>query len=183
MVACLYAKKRLESADRYNIDKHHLAPLSVGDSVSIQNRTGSHPLRWDRTGTVVERLEHRQYLVKSDGSGRVLRRTRAHLRRIDQRTRTRGVMQDRPSEADASVPSDDTTPDAPLLIPGRLQDGTEVIDPIDPAEDIATATEGPINEPVGISEPQDAWQIPWDRGCFMITCLFAIRGYVLTLRG
>ena len=27
-----------------------------GDSVAIQNRSGKHPLRWDRTGIIVERL-------------------------------------------------------------------------------------------------------------------------------
>ena len=138
-----YAKKRVETADRYNIDKHHLAPLSVGDSVSIQNRTGSHPLRWDRTGAVVERLQNRQYLVKSDGSGRVLRRTRTHLRRIDPKTRAQSCIPDRASEVDTPVPAEVTSPNAPLLIPGHLQDGTEVIDPVESPsiEDISSASE------------------------------------------
>ena len=30
-----YAKKRADTMERYNADKHHLEPLSVGDSVSI----------------------------------------------------------------------------------------------------------------------------------------------------
>ena len=45
-------------------------------------REGSKPLRWDRTGQVVERMENRQYMVKCDGSGRVLLRSRGHLRKI-----------------------------------------------------------------------------------------------------
>ena len=55
-----HAKKRLATAERYNADKRVLPPLSVGDYVSIQNRSGPHPLRWDRTGKIVERLENRQ---------------------------------------------------------------------------------------------------------------------------
>ena len=39
-----YAKKRSEATERYNSDKHCLPALSVGDSVTIQNRSGSHPL-------------------------------------------------------------------------------------------------------------------------------------------
>ena len=114
-----YAKKRSEATERYNSDKHCLPPLSVGDSVSIQNRSGSHPLRWDRTGRVVERLEHKQYLVKSDGSGRILLRTRIHLRKIDPVTRKKGHH-----TGAAHI-------EKPILIPGALRDGTKVIDPID----------------------------------------------------
>ena len=120
-----YAKKREDTANRYNADKHHLAPLSLGDSVSVQNRVGSHPLRWDRTGVVVERLENRQYLVKSDGSGRVLRRTRTHLRKIIPATRDRVIP-------DTTVGSEEGIPRTPLLIPGRLTDGTEIIHPCEP---------------------------------------------------
>ena len=62
-----------------------MAPLSVGDSVSVQNREGNKPLRWDRTGQVVERLENKQYLIKHDGSGMVLLRTRGHMKKIKPR--------------------------------------------------------------------------------------------------
>ena len=31
-----------------------LPPLAVGDTVRIQNQTGNHPLKWDKTGRVVE---------------------------------------------------------------------------------------------------------------------------------
>jgi hypothetical protein len=37
-------------------------------------------LKWDRTGIVIERLPHRQYWVKVDGSGRPSLRNRVHLR-------------------------------------------------------------------------------------------------------
>ena len=117
-----HAKKHLATAERYNADKRVLPPLSVGDCVSIQNRSGPHPLRWDRTGKIVERLENRQYLVKSDGSGRILLRTRTHLRLINPTTRNQA------QGLDAPLPEN-----KPLLIPGSLQDGTKVIDPVDTA--------------------------------------------------
>ena len=75
------SKKLFKAKEKYDEHKKPLAPLSVGDSVSVQNRKGNHPLRWDKTGRVVERLENKQYLIKYDGSGRL--RTRGHLRKIE----------------------------------------------------------------------------------------------------
>ena len=68
--------------ERYDEHEQQLASLSVGDSIQVQNREGNHPLRWDKTRQIVERLEYGQYLVKYDVSGRVLLRTRGHLRKI-----------------------------------------------------------------------------------------------------
>ncbi len=130
------ARKQAKSVEQYDINKRPLAPLSVGDSVSIQNRRGTHPLRWDRTGKIVERLEHRQYLVKADGSGRVLLRNRMHLRKINPATSDRSAYDiDRPiskvhGDGDAPTNEHDTL-DEPLLVPGQLHDGTEVIHPIE----------------------------------------------------
>ena len=123
-----YAKKRAETTERYNVGTRSLPPLSVGDSVSIQNKRGSNPTLWERTGQVVERLEHRQYLVKCDGSGNVLLRTRTHLRKIHPATRNGShIMGDFPQiQHDQPDP-----PDRPLLIPGTLHNGSRVIDPVD----------------------------------------------------
>ncbi len=133
------SRKQAKTVERYDRDKRPLSPLSVGDCVSIQNRSGTHPLRWDRTGKIVERLEHRQYLVKADGSGRVLLRTRAHLRKINPVTADRSAYDiDNPVSAvhkDNSVGKDSTTTE-PLLIPGRLQNGMEVIHPVE-QEDVS----------------------------------------------
>ena len=132
------ARKHAKVVERYDKDKRPLAPLSVGDCVSIQNRAGTHPLRWDRTGKVVERLEHRQYLVKADGSGLVLLRTRAHLRKIDPVTSDRSAY-----DVDKPVPVQENQsegpPLEPLLIPGRLQDGVEVIHPVKQEPDLVDA--------------------------------------------
>ncbi len=139
-----YAQKREDISSRYNVDKHHLAPLSVGDPVSIQNRSGSHPLRWDRTGIIVERLENRQYLVKSDGSGRVLRRTRTHLRKISSVTRRRAIP-------DTDNSTSDTAMKEALLIPGCLRDGTKVVEPIEP-DALHEYSAGSTDNPSGVPE-------------------------------
>ena len=61
-----------------------LPPLAVGTRVLVQNQTGLHRNRWDRSGVVVEAKPHSQYLVKVDGSGRVTLRNRRFLRRVEQ---------------------------------------------------------------------------------------------------
>jgi len=58
----------------------NLAPLAVGQTVNVQNQTGSKPLRWDRTGVVTEVGDHRQYSIRMDGSGRLSLRNRKFLR-------------------------------------------------------------------------------------------------------
>ena len=63
------ARRLSKSVESYDEHKRPLTSLSVGDYVAIQNRCGPHPLRWDKTGSIVERLANRQFLVKSDGSG------------------------------------------------------------------------------------------------------------------
>ena len=59
-----------------------LQPLKVGDHVYIQNLTGNHPKRWERTGVVIEVRQFHQYVVRVDGSGRVTLRNRQHLRKF-----------------------------------------------------------------------------------------------------
>ena len=61
---------------------HSLLPLPVGAGVQVQNQKGKDPLRWDRSGVVVESLGNQQYTVKMDGSGRVSLRNRRFLRKI-----------------------------------------------------------------------------------------------------
>ena len=58
-----------------------LPPISTGARVWVQNQTS---LKWDRSGTVTEALENRQYTVKLDGSGRISRRNRKHLKIISE---------------------------------------------------------------------------------------------------
>ena len=43
---------------------------------------GNNPLRWDRTGVIVETKPFKQYSVKVDGRGHVTLRNRKHLRKF-----------------------------------------------------------------------------------------------------
>ena len=151
------SRKQAKLVERYDEHTRPLEPLSVGDSVSIQNRSGPKPLRWDRTGRVVERLENRQYLVKSDGSGRVLLRTRLHLRKIEPSTRDMsaydvhrpvGNMPNRSGDSPDSNHSQE-----PLLIPGTLGNGTRIIDPIEPPEVVQSDPMPTVPPPTQILEP------------------------------
>ena len=67
-----------------NMDQHtrHLPSLPTGATVVIQNQSGPHSKRWDRTGIVVQAKPHDQYLVRVHGSGRVTLRNRRFLRQI-----------------------------------------------------------------------------------------------------
>ena len=56
--------------------------MKVGHQVSLQNLAGNKPLKWDRTGIVVEVMQNDQYKIKVDGSNRVTLRNRKHLRII-----------------------------------------------------------------------------------------------------
>ena len=75
------AKLHMLSIERYNTFSKSLPPLQVGDTVSVQNQTGNHPRRWDKTGRVVEVREHGQYIIRMDGSGRCTLRNRRFLHR------------------------------------------------------------------------------------------------------
>ena len=56
------------------------ATLVVGDTVRLQNVAGKSSKRWDMTGKI-EVLQFDKYLVKVDGSGRLILRNR-HVRKI-----------------------------------------------------------------------------------------------------
>ena len=56
-----------------------LAPIQPGTKVRIQ---GQATKEWDRTGIVTEALAHRKYTVRLDGSGRLSRRNRTHLKPV-----------------------------------------------------------------------------------------------------
>ena len=59
-----------------------LRPLTVGETVAVQNCQGKTPGRWDCTGTVVECEDFNKYTVKMDGTGRLSCRNRQFLRPI-----------------------------------------------------------------------------------------------------
>ena len=90
-----------------------LPPLQVGDRVRIQNQTGLHPNKWDRSGTVIEVRQFHQYLIRVDGSGRQTLRNRKFLRRfvpMYQPPKRRSIPEDITCLAPSRSPDrDDTT--------------------------------------------------------------------------
>ena len=74
------AKRHVASHEAWSEHAKSLQPLKVGDRVYVQNQTGNHPRRWERTGIVVEVKEFDQYAVRVDGTGRVTLRNRKFLR-------------------------------------------------------------------------------------------------------
>ena len=73
--------RHMRSAERWAEHTHRLPPLAVGDYVRLQNQTGPHPKKWDKTGRVIEVRQFDQYIIKVDGSGRVTLRNRKFLRK------------------------------------------------------------------------------------------------------
>ena len=65
--------------DKWSEHTKPLTLLKIGDQVRIQNQTGNHPNKWDRTGIVIEVRQFHQYLIRIDGSGRQTLRNRKFL--------------------------------------------------------------------------------------------------------
>ena len=72
----------IREREKWDEKTRNLKPLEIGDNVYIQNLAGNNPLRWERTGVVVEAKPFHQYTVKVDGTGRVTLRNRRHLRKF-----------------------------------------------------------------------------------------------------
>ena len=77
------SKRTISGRARWDEHAQGLSPLKCGDTVLVQNQSGRHPTKWDKTGTVVEVLQYHQYAVRTDGSGRLTTRNRRFLRRYD----------------------------------------------------------------------------------------------------
>ena len=94
-----------------------LTPLRHGDSVFVQNQSGNHPTKWDRTGMVTECHPHHKYTVKIDATGRTTTRNRQFLRRYTppEKNVLLGVRPPHEASVDASpkhvtLPNNDTIP-------------------------------------------------------------------------
>ena len=72
--------RHMQAQERLSEHTRRLPPLKVGDHVRIQNQMGHYPLKWDKTGIIVEVRQYDQYLVKTDGSNRTTLRNRKFLR-------------------------------------------------------------------------------------------------------
>ena len=73
--------RHMKAQERWSEHTKRLQPLAVGDFVRVQNQTGPHPTKWDKTGIVIEVRQYDQYVIRVDGSGRVTIRNRKFLRK------------------------------------------------------------------------------------------------------
>ena len=78
----ILTKRHSLARERLSEHTKELAPLEVGDPVYIQNQVGKSPLKWDKSGTIVEVNGFDQYMVKVDGPGRLTRWNRKFLRKF-----------------------------------------------------------------------------------------------------
>ncbi len=110
-------KRHMRKAEELHLKTKRLPPLRVGDRVRIQNQVGKEPLRWDKTGIVVEVRQYDQYVVRVDGSGRVTLRNRKFLRSFQlYKPSTHSPTTAIPTlSRDASAPSTTKVPEAPPL--------------------------------------------------------------------
>ena len=95
-----------------------LLPLPEGDACRIQNQWGRFPLRWDKTGVVLQCRGNDQYLIKVDGSRRLTLRNRKYLRKVEPLCRPLLVNRQLSSKAVTPRPSlSDVPPHAPPADP------------------------------------------------------------------
>ena len=71
----------MKEAELWTVHTRRLPPLVVGHHMHIQNQTGPHPNKWDKTGVIIEVHQFDQYVVRVDGSGRITLRNLKFLRR------------------------------------------------------------------------------------------------------
>ena len=76
------AKRHGKQEEKLTERTKTLPSLKVSDTVMVQNQSGPHPNKWDRSGTVLETFPHDQYRIKMDGSGRHTIRNRRFLKPI-----------------------------------------------------------------------------------------------------
>ena len=69
----------IKQGERLSEHTKRLPPLAIGDCVRIQNQIRHYPLKWDKTGVIIEVRQFDQYAVKVDGSGRVTLHNRKYV--------------------------------------------------------------------------------------------------------
>ena len=126
--------RHMRAHERLSEHTRRLPPLKVGDHVRIQNQTGPHPLKWDKTGTVVEVRQYNQYLVKVDGSNRTTLRNRKFLRKflpVHATQQPRSILGDLPpikKSPETVTPQTPTASNTAQTPPQVIAPGPEMVD-------------------------------------------------------
>ena len=126
--------RHMKALERLTEHTKRLPPLKVGDKVRIQNQVGNHPLKWDKTGSVIEVKQFDQYVIRVDGSRRVTLRNRKFLRRyipaLDPNPITRDLLPieaPKPSQPTHTPPASHSAhPCPPKARPDPIDIGEEI---------------------------------------------------------
>ena len=135
--------------EKWSEHTRELKPLEIGDHVYIQNQVGNHPLRWDRTGIVVEIKDFKQYQVKVDGTGRVTLRNRKSLRKFTPFYQSQKLNP-------PVIPKQSGEPKAPTVqIPAYVAPSSQLDreDPFPSEDPVPIDDLEPIDDPVTIGDP------------------------------
>jgi len=105
------ALSKRHARQRERLDEHtrRLPVLTVGDHVYVQNQVGNNPLRWDKSGKVLEVRPYDQYSIKMDGSGRITVRNRKFLRKFTPFNPSAGTLNQYLDQIGPHTPSSDRT--------------------------------------------------------------------------
>ena len=127
-------KRHFRMSEKWSEHTKSLRPLKVGDFVRIQNQIGNSPLKWDKTGMIIEVLQHDQYRVKVDGSNRSTLRNRKFLRKIIPMflDKSHPRIIEEPTIPRSSMPNAVSNPDPEVLIapndvPDNLRNSTPTV--------------------------------------------------------
>ena len=74
-----FRSRNSELTRRYNRGTHSHQPIPTGTTVLIQDVGGTARGRWSRSGTVVDHID-RKYLIRMNGSGRIVSRNRRFIK-------------------------------------------------------------------------------------------------------
>ena len=76
------ARRHLASTEVWSRGVRNKDPLEVGSAVAVQSLVGKGKHQWSLSGTVMEVAGPESYWIKLDGSGRLSKRKRQHLKLI-----------------------------------------------------------------------------------------------------
>ena len=114
----LLAKKHIASGEIWSRGVREKDKLSVGDCVSVQQLAGKSRNKWNLSGAVVDIAGPESYWIRLDGSGRLSKRKRQHIKPIfpflKQLEKSTSI------ELSNSIPDDKSFPKGPTLTPTDL---------------------------------------------------------------
>ena len=156
----------MQAQERLSEHTRRLPPLKVGDHVCIQNQTGPYPLKWDKTGIIVEVRQYDQYMVKTDGSNRITLRNRKFLRHFIPARATppsRSIIEDladlrrtSPQQIPALVPDTPSPQALPVTPPPSIISEQPQLDLVLPTNSNQTRPQDIAHDPASIPTPAPA---------------------------